>query len=206
MTLGLRERKKAATRTALSYAAMDLAVKHGVDAVTVDDIAAAAGVSSRTFFNYFATKEEAFVAEDLALGRELLERLRIEPAGVVLWPTLVRLLGDNLDLASPLTAAQARAQHAVRTHPSVLTQQFQQYAGLEAELVAEIARRTAAPATSLEPRLLAAALVAAMRTALETWFDAGAVGSPRVLFQVAADRLAPAFAPDAALPPRNRRT
>jgi AcrR family transcriptional regulator len=196
MTIGLRERKKAATRSALSSAAMDLAVERGVDAVTVDDIAAAAGVSARTFFNYFATKEEAFVAEDLALGRELVQRLRSEPPDALLWPTVVRLLGDNLDLASPLTPAQARAQHAVRTHPAVLTQQFLQYAGLETDLVAEIARRTGVQATALEPRLLAAALVAAMRTALETWFDAGAVGSPRVLFQLAADQLAPAFAPD----------
>ena len=193
MTVGLRERKKAATRSALSAAALALAAERGVDAVTVDEIAATAGVSSRTFFNYFATKEEAFVADDLDLAEDLLHRLRAEPIDAPLWPTLVRLLGEHLDTAASVTPAQALAEHAVRSHPSVLTQQFQQYAGLEADLVAEIAHRTQTLATSLEPRLLAAALVAAIRTALETWLDAGAVGSPRVLFQVAADRLSLAF-------------
>lgn len=201
MTLGLRERKKAATRSALSAAALALAAERGVDAVTVDEIAAEAGVSSRTFFNYFATKEEAFVAEDLVLAQQLLHRLRAEPADAPLWPTLVRLLGDHLDQAGAVSHAQALAEHAVRNHPAVLAQQFQQYAGLEAELVAEIARRTGTEATSLEPRLLAAALVAAVRTALETWLDAGAVGSPRALFQTAADRLSLAF-PTAAPPAR----
>jgi AcrR family transcriptional regulator len=196
VALGLRERKKAATRSALSAAALSLAAERGVDAVTVDEIAAVAGVSPRTFFNYFATKEEAFVAQDLALAQDLLERLRSEAPDVPLWPTLVRLMGEHLEGTRTLTPAQALAEHAVRSHPSVLTQQFQQYAGLEAELVAEIARRTGAVATSLEPRLLAAALVAAMRTALETWLDAGAVGSPRPLFQTAADRLSHAFPPD----------
>ncbi len=193
MTLGLRERKKAATRTALSSAALALAAERGVDAVTVDEIAATAGVSSRTFFNYFATKEEAFVAQDLALAQDLLDRFRGEPDDAPLWETLVRLLGDHLDRAAAVTPAQAFAEHAVRSHPDVLAQQFQQYAGMEADLVAEIARRTGTVATSLEPRLLAAALVAAVRTALETWLDAGALGSPRVLFQTAADRLSHAF-------------
>lgn len=200
MTLGLRERKKAATRSALSAAALHLATARGVDAVTVEDIAAEAGVSARTFFNYFATKEEAFVADDLARGQDLLARFRAEPPDAAPWSTLVRLLGDRLDHASPLTPAQALAAHAVRTHPSVLTQQFQQYAGMEADLVAEVARRTGTSPTALAPRLMAAALVAAMRTAVETWLDAGAHGSPRVLFHIAADQLAASFSPDLLVP------
>lgn len=206
MTVGLRERKKAVTRSALSAAAMALAAERGVDAVTVDEIAAQAGVSSRTFFNYFATKEEAFVAQDLALAQDLLDRLRAEPADAPLWTTLVGLLGEHLDGTGTVPPAQALAEHAVRSHPSVLTQQFQQYAGMEADLVAEIARRTGSVPTSLEPRLLAAALVAAMRTALETWLDAGAVGSPRALFQIGADRLSLAFPTDPPLPPPDRKT
>ncbi|NLT30199.1 MAG: TetR family transcriptional regulator [Propionibacterium sp.] len=59
--LGVRERKKQQTWLALHRAALDLACAHGVNEVTTEQIAAAAGVSARTFFNYFPTKEAALV-------------------------------------------------------------------------------------------------------------------------------------------------
>lgn len=58
---GLRERKKAERRLALVDAAHRLVEEHGFEHVTVEDIAAAAGVSPRTFFNYFETKDDAIV-------------------------------------------------------------------------------------------------------------------------------------------------
>ena len=193
MTLGLRERKKVATRSALSTAALALAAERGVDAVTVEDIAAAADVSARTFFNYFATKEQAFVADDLDRGEAMLRQLRAEPSEAPPWPTLVRLLGEHLAGAAEVSPEQARAEHAVRTHPAVLAVQFQQYAGLELQLVAEIARRSGAQATGLAPRLMAATLVSALRAALETWLDDPDASTPRALFERAADQLALAF-------------
>ena len=60
---GLRERKKIQTRLALARAAMALFEERGYDATTVDDIAAAANVSRRTFFRYFAGKDEVFIVD-----------------------------------------------------------------------------------------------------------------------------------------------
>lgn len=57
----LRERKKADTRIRLSVAAVELLVSHGVDGATVAAIAEKAGVSTRTFHNYFARREDAFL-------------------------------------------------------------------------------------------------------------------------------------------------
>ena len=74
--VGRRERKKQATRAALSGAAVRLSLEHGVEHVTVEQIADDADVSLRTFFNYFSSKEEAVVAGDAARGDVLVERFR----------------------------------------------------------------------------------------------------------------------------------
>src|SRR5436190_6873252 len=57
----MRERKKLATRDALSAAALRLALEHGPQNVRVDDIAEAAGVSPRTYNNYFSSREQAII-------------------------------------------------------------------------------------------------------------------------------------------------
>ena len=61
--LGLRERKRIATRRALSLAALELVQKRGLEHVTIDEISRTADVSPRTFFNYFSSKEEAVAGE-----------------------------------------------------------------------------------------------------------------------------------------------
>lgn len=76
---GLRDRKKRATRRALRLAALRLVVERGLDGVTIDDVAAAADVSTRTFFNYFDSKEHALVGNDPDLASRLAAALRERP-------------------------------------------------------------------------------------------------------------------------------
>jgi AcrR family transcriptional regulator len=59
---GLREQKRIATKRALQLALLQLALERGFDNVTVEEVAQSAQVSTRTFFNYFTTKEEALAA------------------------------------------------------------------------------------------------------------------------------------------------
>src|SRR5215470_11669840 len=77
---GLRERKKAATRRSLGIAAMRLAIKRGLDNVLVEEIAAEAGVSARTFNNYFASKYEAICALAMERSQRIGAELRNRPA------------------------------------------------------------------------------------------------------------------------------
>lgn len=62
---GLRERKKIARRDALVTATRDLVLEHGLDGVTVEQVCEVVGVSPRTFFNYFASKEDAVLGHTL---------------------------------------------------------------------------------------------------------------------------------------------
>ena len=195
MSLGLRERKKVATRSALHLAALRLATDRGVENVTVEDIAAAAEVSSRTFFNYFATKEEAFVDDDLERGRRFVEVVASAPDGVPLWQLLHDTAVEVFVESGLPTREQALKHQLVRTSPSVLAQVLASMARLEEELVTDLARRTGSGST-LQPRLLASALVAALRAATEAWLaDGGESTTFAALLDEAFVALAPAFDP-----------
>src|SRR3954467_13283022 len=99
---GLRERKKAATRQSLHEAAVRLAIEHGAERVTVEAIADDAGVSRRTFSNYFGSKEEALMYGDFQRIQTLIEMVRERPAAESAWTALTgaaeRFVGQLGDL------------------------------------------------------------------------------------------------------------
>lgn len=81
---GLREAKRRATAHALAEAAFDLAVERGVDGFTIDDIAARAGYSRRTFANHYSCKEEAVTGLAVERLRDGIESMPPMPADVPL--------------------------------------------------------------------------------------------------------------------------
>ncbi|MFC7374069.1 TetR/AcrR family transcriptional regulator [Brachybacterium sp. GCM10030268] len=74
-SMGLRERKKRLTRVAMHRAALELVLEEGLSNVTADMIAARAGVSTRTFFNHWSTKESAILGILSGEGERLVESL-----------------------------------------------------------------------------------------------------------------------------------
>src|SRR5436309_16139985 len=80
-TTGLRERKKQQTREALARAGMELFVERGYDATTLAEIAEAAGVSTRTIFAYFPSKEDILFASFQTMRDALARRLADRPGG-----------------------------------------------------------------------------------------------------------------------------
>jgi AcrR family transcriptional regulator len=83
--MSLRETKRRATRRALAQAAFELAVDRGVDGFTIDEVAARAGYSRRTFANHYAGKEEAIVAVASGRVRDALETTADEDLPLVDW-------------------------------------------------------------------------------------------------------------------------
>jgi AcrR family transcriptional regulator len=94
---GLRERKKVDTRRALSDAALKLAFEHGLDDVTREAIANLAGVSLRTFNNYFTGKYEALAYRQTERMRRSVEALRRRPPDEPLWTSITEAVLEPLD-------------------------------------------------------------------------------------------------------------
>src|ERR1700754_4316675 len=94
---GLRERKKADTRRALSDAALRLAFEQGLDTVTREAIADLAGVALRTFNNYFTGKYEALAYRQTERLRRSIAVLRQRPADEPLWTSITEAVLEPLE-------------------------------------------------------------------------------------------------------------
>ena len=96
--LGLRQRKKQRTRSLIIDAAVELFLRHGYDRTTVDQIAAAAEVSTRTFSRYFPTKESVVAAVAADLDDLVAEALELQPRDITEYEALARA---HLELCEP---------------------------------------------------------------------------------------------------------
>ncbi|MGC1184491.1 MAG: TetR family transcriptional regulator [Candidatus Dormiibacterota bacterium] len=168
--LGRRDRKKIASRRSLRSAAVRLVAERGLKHVTVEEIAEAADVSARTFFNYFSSKEEAIVGHDPEQAAELRQALLARPAEE---PPLIAVRHVLVDLAAPLAERQEDwllHMRVVRQEPSLLPSLLASFAAHERNLIEALAERTGTdPDRDLYPALVAAASMAAFRVAMTHW-------------------------------------
>jgi AcrR family transcriptional regulator len=169
-TAGLRERKKQATREALRLAALRLAVEKGWEQVRVEDIATEAGVSTRTFNNYFAGKDEAFLATAYDRGARMQAALAARPAEEPLWPAVIEAVVHGF-AADAVDLRQARR---ITPTPTLAAGQLKAIVVIEQGLAEGIARRIGADAgRDVYPRLVAAAAISATRVTLDHWLRTG---------------------------------
>ncbi|MES4901596.1 MULTISPECIES: TetR family transcriptional regulator [unclassified Streptomyces] len=173
---GLRERKKQRTRAALVRSALELFTRNGYDHTTVDEIADAVDVSQRTFFRYFANKEEvAFAAQDVAESH-FFTALVDRPAGEA---PLTALHGAVLDAWDTIGEAVSqlvprdlhmRMYCVIESTPALLAVHLRRTAELEERLAREIARREGLDIdTDPRPRLVVAAFGGVIRVAGRLW-------------------------------------
>ncbi|MEC5190333.1 MULTISPECIES: TetR/AcrR family transcriptional regulator [unclassified Arthrobacter] len=115
---GLRERKRAATRAAITAAARSLTAEHGLNGYTVEQVCEQTGISRRTFFNYFPAKEDAIIGhvdDDLpaaAAGRFIAGGAG-SPRGAISPSLLSDLVQLSLDLSEQTKASEAETRQLI---------------------------------------------------------------------------------------------
>lgn len=185
---GLRNRKKAATRASLRRAAVRLARRDGPDAVTVKDICEAADVAPRTFFNYFAVKDEAFFGLDAEqidfLKTAVLERPAEEQPFTAVAAVLREVVADT---------AGSSVWHdqllLLREHPSLLPRMQAAGRAMENTVADAVAHRTGRAAAHPYVRTVAATAMSSLRVALGLWLDGPGESDPRQTWDTVATYL-----------------
>ena len=192
--LGRRERKKHATRQALSSAALELVLEHGLENVTIEDITARADVALRTFSNYFASKYEALAAIGADRARRIGVSLLERPAGEPLWEALTSAVlqhyeGTDQAYSRDTMAALGRVLLAPAMRGEYLKVNFE----MQNALAAAIAERTGIdPEADMYPQILAGAVTSASQVAIRRWYTAEPPVPLRPLIELALRQLATA--------------
>ena len=175
-TSGLRERKRLETRRRLTRAAMDLFLERGFEATTLDDIAAAADVSRRTFFHYFVSKEEVvFAWQDEQSAALLAAVADVEPGGSPLDVAQSAILAVIGGLAHEQALAVTRLVHET---PALMARDQMKNVQMEQALGAALARRFAGSTDALEAGLAAMMAVGAARVGTRMWLAEGGREEP----------------------------
>jgi AcrR family transcriptional regulator len=185
--MGLRERKKEETRATLAWAAIRLIVERGYDKVLVEDIANEAGVSARTFNNYFSSKAAAVASRHLDRCRRAAEGLRARPSDEDLWAAITAAIVAET-VAGPEVTAHPRPDRKkwaaglqkMMATPAVQAETLRAAAIGEEAIAAAVGERVGIdPATDIYPRLVAAAVTAANNVASRQFMSEGA-GDTRI--------------------------
>ncbi|MEU1351252.1 TetR family transcriptional regulator [Streptomyces sp. NPDC005775] len=189
--LGLRERKKRATRDALADMALRMAADRGIENVTVEAVTDAVGVSVRTFFNYFPCLDDAITRP----GHENAERTRRAvlnaPEHLTALEALSEALAQELAQIEEDHERWALQATVLRSSPSLLPGFLAAQGADERALVAVLAERLGQdPETDLQPRLLAHVAIAAVRATVEVWAASGRTRTFQSLYREAFASLA----------------
>jgi AcrR family transcriptional regulator len=158
-------RTRQAVYAEITRTAMALFLRHGFEATTIDDIASAAGISRRSFFRYFGTKEDIVLGDLAAQGELIREELEARPPAEDAWTALLNALRDAPRLAQD-DATMLKTSKMIYGTPSLRARSIEKHLHWQALLSPEIRRRLGA-APEDEHDLRADAIVACVLTCLD---------------------------------------
>ena len=148
-------------------------MERGLTDVTVEEIADAAGVSPRTFFNYFSCKEEAIVGVDPSVLTALADEIEARPSEESPVAAIAAVLVAANDLPDTASRWMVRTE-LMRRHPELVPRHMAGLVQLEAALTGAVARRLGVdPNDDPFPALVVATAVATLRSTMEWWHDNG---------------------------------
>ncbi|MYT05538.1 MULTISPECIES: TetR family transcriptional regulator [Streptomyces] len=172
----LRERKKQRTREALLRVAIELFTSRGYEQTTVDDIADAVGVSQRTFFRYFAGKEDAALALDAMTVSNFVDSVRARPPHEPPLEALRQAVLQGWDTLHEVVESVVPVERflgmyrVIESTPVLLAAHLRRSAEVEEVLARVLAEREGLDAaTDPRPRLLVAVFSGVMRVTERQW-------------------------------------
>jgi AcrR family transcriptional regulator len=188
--MGLRERTRRAVRAEIARVGVDLFVERGYDRTTADDIAAAAGLSTRSFFRYFPTKEDVVFGDVEDVADQVAEAVRARPPGEPPWSTLHAVLHEWQDAIHSVQLDPAR-QRLIESTPALRARLHHIRDALRNRIAAALQDR---PDTGLDPfsaDLLTATAAAALDAVEREWARTDGTADRTALLGAAFARLDP---------------
>jgi len=170
-------RTRHAVYAEITRTARELFLERGFEATTIDDIAAAAGISRRSFFRYFGTKEDIVLGDLAAQGELVREQLEARPATEDAWTALLNALRNTPRLGSD-DATMLKISKMLYGTPSLRARSIEKHLQWQALLTPEIRRRLGT-APDDEDDLRADAIVACILTCLDVAGEAWTRGDGR---------------------------
>lgn len=155
--LGLRERKKAKTRSAIQEHAMRLFSEQGYQATTIEQIAEAAEISKSTFFRYFPTKEDVVLRDDF--DQAFLDALRAQPEGISALEAVRRAAQSVFKELSEELAQTVERNQLIRTVPELRARMLDEFAQTVHLFAVAVAERYGRGPEELAVRTFAGAIV-----------------------------------------------
>lgn len=171
--IGLRERRRRQTSMDIRDAVVRLASERSFDRVTIDEICVEAGISSRTFFNYFPNKESAIAYGPSDIPPELVAEFVASgpaPYSVVL-AELITLAAHHLRDAPPKREQAVCMLQLAKTTPAVLAAFLADLERFQTHLTDIVARRQGMRPDDEVPAMISALALTAVRSGIERWSD-----------------------------------
>ena len=171
----IRERTRRIAQTELTAVAQDLFLAQGYEDTTVDQIAAAAGMSKRTFFRYFPSKDDLVIGKYDLFADRMAEALDERPEDEPVWQSLRRAFDMSLDyVEDPHQRARNDAmEQIVRSTPQLHARYLEKMQRVQQLLIGRVAVRLTgedAMSTDPAPAAIVGAAFACMQAARQAWF------------------------------------